>query len=83
MCFACRDLFLEYLDALPGRIRHSFAIPGMERQDSVFSGLQAIRPDAVLVAVHDSARPLINAADAAACMADAQEVTPTNPSFHP
>lgn len=57
-------------------MKHSFALPGIERQDSVYSGLQQIRPDAALVAVHDSARPLLDAADAAACMVDAQEVSP-------
>jgi len=32
---------------------------GKERQDSVFNGLQAIDAAAALVAVHDSARPLV------------------------
>jgi 2-C-methyl-D-erythritol 4-phosphate cytidylyltransferase len=32
---------------------------GKERQDSVFNGLQAISDSAALVAVHDSARPLV------------------------
>ena len=40
----------------------------------MYSGLQEIRHDAALVAVHDSARPLLHPADAAACMIDAQEV---------
>ncbi|KAL0032340.1 hypothetical protein WJX79_005943 [Trebouxia sp. C0005] len=69
-----RDLFQQYLDQLPSRIQHSFAVPGVERQDSVYSGLQAIRSEAALVAIHDSARPLIDPADAANCMADAQQV---------
>ncbi|DBB14010.1 TPA: hypothetical protein ACH3X3_000977 [Trebouxia sp. C0006] len=69
-----RDLFQQYLDQLPSRIQHSFAIPGVERQDSVYSGLQAIRSEAALVAIHDSARPLIDPTDAANCMADAQQV---------
>ena len=57
-------------------------MPGIERQDSVYSGLQAVRPHAALVAVHDSARPLLESADAAACMADAQEVAQTaQPAF--
>ncbi len=71
----CRDLFQQYLDQLPSRIQHSFAIPGVERQDSVYSGLQSIRSEAALVAIHDSARPLIDPTDAANCMADAQQVT--------
>jgi 2-C-methyl-D-erythritol 4-phosphate cytidylyltransferase len=47
-----------------------WALPGAERQDSVFNGLQAVRPEAAVVAVHDSARPLVTPADAARCMAD-------------
>ena len=40
----------------------------------MFNGLQQIRPEADLVAVHDSARPLITPADAAKCFADAASV---------
>eukprot|EP00271_Cylindrocystis_brebissonii_P011971 TRINITY_DN2_c1_g2_i1.p1 TRINITY_DN2_c1_g2~~TRINITY_DN2_c1_g2_i1.p1 ORF type:complete len:354 (+),score=31.95 TRINITY_DN2_c1_g2_i1:117-1178(+) len=40
-----------------------FALPGKERQDSVFNGLQEINSAASLVAVHDSARPLVTAED--------------------
>ncbi|KAK3031316.1 hypothetical protein RJ639_035222 [Escallonia herrerae] len=35
-----------------------FALPGKERQDSVFSGLQAVDSNSELVCIHDSARPL-------------------------
>lgn len=70
----CRELFQEHLNQLPSTVQHRFALPGIERQDSVYSGLQEIRPEAALVAVHDSARPLLDSTDAAACMADAQEV---------
>ena len=72
--FNCRDLFQQYLDHLPSEVQHSFALPGIERQDSVLSGLQAISSKSALVAVHDSARPLLQAEDAAACMLDAQQV---------
>ena len=36
---------------------------------------QAIRPDALLVAVHDSARPLMRPDDVARCIVDASEVS--------
>lgn len=36
-----------------------YALPGAERQDSVRNGFQEIHADAALVAIHDSARPLI------------------------
>lgn len=52
-----RDIFTG--PQLPGGVSLSFALPGKERQDSVFNGLQAIRPGAQLVAIHDSARPLV------------------------
>ncbi len=45
-------------------------------QDSVFNGLQQIQQEAKLVAVHDSARPLVSAADSLKCFADAAEVGP-------
>lgn len=39
-----------------------FVAPGgQERQDSVVQGLNALSPDAAVVAVHDAARPLITA----------------------
>ena len=40
-----------------------WAAPGKERQDSVESGFREIEEDAALVAIHDSARPLISAED--------------------
>ncbi|KAL3515773.1 hypothetical protein ACH5RR_022675 [Cinchona calisaya] len=40
-----------------------FALPGKERQDSVYSGLQAVDSSAELVCIHDSARPLVLAED--------------------
>lgn len=48
-----------------------FALPGAERQDSVQSGLAACAPGARLVAVHDSARPLVTRAEVRAVLADA------------
>ncbi|XP_043806366.1 2-C-methyl-D-erythritol 4-phosphate cytidylyltransferase, chloroplastic isoform X2 [Manihot esculenta] len=40
-----------------------FALPGKERQDSVYSGLQEVDLNSELVCVHDSARPLVTSAD--------------------
>jgi len=48
-----------------------FALPGKERQDSVFNGLSAVRDGAALAAIHDSARPLTDVKDAARCFVDA------------
>lgn len=39
--------------------RVSFALPGKERQDSVFNGLQACNSSSNYILVHDSARPFI------------------------
>jgi len=50
-----------------------FARPGKERQDSCFNGFSAIRDGAALVAIHDSARPLLTPEDALNCFNDAQE----------
>ncbi|XP_050273070.1 2-C-methyl-D-erythritol 4-phosphate cytidylyltransferase, chloroplastic isoform X1 [Quercus robur] len=40
-----------------------FTLPGKERQDSVYSGLQAVDLNSELVCVHDSARPLVSSGD--------------------
>ncbi|XP_074275051.1 2-C-methyl-D-erythritol 4-phosphate cytidylyltransferase, chloroplastic-like [Silene latifolia] len=48
-----------------------FAEPGKERQDSVYSGLQAIDSNAELVCVHDSARPLVSSQDIGKVLKDA------------
>ena len=48
-------------DKLAGRLDlkrpYTLADGGAERQDSVLSGLQAVRADAGIVAIHDGARP--------------------------
>lgn len=69
-----RDVFETCYASLPRRPPLKFARPGKERQDSVHSGLAQVRTGAALVAVHDSARPLVTPADASACFADAMEV---------
>ncbi|XP_050124187.1 2-C-methyl-D-erythritol 4-phosphate cytidylyltransferase, chloroplastic-like isoform X1 [Malus sylvestris] len=47
-----------------------FTLPGKERQDSVYSGLQAIDLTSELVCIHDSARPLVASGDAAKVLKD-------------
>jgi 2-C-methyl-D-erythritol 4-phosphate cytidylyltransferase len=49
------------------------AAGGQERQDSVWSGLQAVSPQARLVAIHDGARPLVSIALIAATLDAATE----------
>jgi len=66
-----RDIFTSV--TLPRDVPLVFAPPGDERQDSVLSGLRASREDATVVAVHDSARPLVLAADVRRCLVDAAE----------
>jgi 2-C-methyl-D-erythritol 4-phosphate cytidylyltransferase len=48
-----------------------FALPGKERQDSVYSGLQEINKLAKLACVHDSARPLVLPKDISKVIKDA------------
>jgi len=69
-----RDVFEKCYATLDRKLPLKFALPGAERQDSVFNGFQEISKSAGLVAIHDSARPLIAARDAAACFADAARV---------
>ena len=70
-----RNVFDDVYATLPEEQKKPlvYALPGKERQDSVFNGLSAARADAGLVAIHDTARPVIRPVDAAQCMADAME----------
>jgi len=56
-----RDERLDQLRELSRRFRKVRAVVpgGLERQDSVASGLKQLAPEAKYVAVHDAARPLI------------------------
>lgn len=69
-----KSVFEECHDRI-GKVKPlKFASPGAERQDSVFNGLQEISPHAELVAIHDSARPLVRESDVLNCIIDATEV---------
>ncbi|KAK9908971.1 hypothetical protein WJX75_005450 [Coccomyxa subellipsoidea] len=69
-----RALFQRYYDKLPVKPRLVFTEPGKERQDSVYNGFAASNPDSVLVAIHDSARPLVTINDVRRCLKDGLEV---------
>jgi len=53
---------------VPKSMPIKWALPGAERQDSVYNGLQEVTGE--LVAIHDSARPLITPKDALRCFQD-------------
>ncbi|KAI8473694.1 MAG: 2-C-methyl-D-erythritol 4-phosphate cy [Monoraphidium minutum] len=69
-----RYIFEDRFAGLPRVVPVKWALPGAERQDSVSNGLAAVRPAARIVAVHDSARPLVSPADALRCMAEGDAV---------
>ncbi|KAG2447357.1 hypothetical protein HYH02_007685 [Chlamydomonas schloesseri] len=69
-----RDVFEKRFPGLPSHLTFKWALPGAERQDSVFNGLQQVDAGAAIVAVHDSARPLVTAQDALRCMLDGMTV---------
>nr|ABB88837.2 4-diphosphocytidyl-2-C-methyl-D-erythritol synthase [Stevia rebaudiana] len=56
-----QDIFEDARDNISVDLK--FALPGKERQDSVFSGLQSIDLASELVCIHDSARPLVTSGD--------------------
>ncbi|KAF5813551.1 putative 2-C-methyl-D-erythritol 4-phosphate cytidylyltransferase [Helianthus annuus] len=56
-----RDIFEDAREKI--NVDLKFALPGKERQDSVYSGLQTIDPTSELVCIHDSARPLVTSSD--------------------
>lgn len=49
----------------------TFADPGKERQDSVYSGLRAVADGASLACIHDAARPLVTAQNVRDVLQDA------------
>lgn len=53
--------------------RIQWANPGKERQDSVFNGVSALPPDCNLVAIHDSARPLVTMEEIHQVISDGKE----------
>lgn len=46
---------------------------GAERQDSVWNGIEAVREDCKIVAIHDGARPCVSAELITACLRAAEE----------
>ena len=62
----------EYDHLLKEDSRITWADPGQERQDSVFNGLSKIPDDCSLVAVHDSARPLVTPLEVMNVLKDAK-----------
>ncbi|KAG5525696.1 hypothetical protein RHGRI_032106 [Rhododendron griersonianum] len=56
-----RDIFQDTKEKI--HVDLKFAFPGKERQDSVYSGLQAVDLNSELVCIHDSARPLVTPGD--------------------
>ncbi|KAL8527564.1 hypothetical protein ACS0TY_005427 [Phlomoides rotata] len=67
-----RDIFEDAKENI--QVDLKFALPGKERQDSVYSGLEAIDSNSELVCIHDSARPLMLAADVAKVLKDGKRV---------
>jgi 2-C-methyl-D-erythritol 4-phosphate cytidylyltransferase len=51
-----------------------FALPGKERQDSVYSGLMALQSDAEFIIIHDSARPFLEEKDLYAVMSEGEKI---------
>ncbi|CAI9769264.1 unnamed protein product [Fraxinus pennsylvanica] len=63
-----QDIFEDAKDSI--HVDLKFALPGKERQDSVYSGLQEVDLNSQLVCIHDSARPLVSAEDVAKVLKD-------------
>ncbi|MBN1914419.1 MAG: 2-C-methyl-D-erythritol 4-phosphate cytidylyltransferase [Parachlamydiales bacterium] len=49
----------DYRHHFKGRKKISFALPGKERQDSLFSALKKVDDDSDYVCIHDAARPFL------------------------
>lgn len=67
-----QDIFEDVKEKIHVDVK--FALPGKERQDSVYSGLQAVDSSSELVCIHDSARPLVLAEDVGKVLKDALRI---------
>ncbi|KAM7250449.1 hypothetical protein ACFE04_022332 [Oxalis oulophora] len=67
-----RDIFEDAKEKISVQLK--FALPGKERQDSVYSGLQEIDVDSELVCIHDSARPLVTLEDTEKVLRDGWKI---------
>nr|AOV62775.1 2-C-methyl-D-erythritol 4-phosphate cytidylyltransferase [Morus alba] len=63
-----QDIFEDTKEKI--HVELKFALPGKERQDSVFSGLQAVDLSSELVCIHDSARPLVTSGEVGKVLQD-------------
>ncbi|KAM7478643.1 hypothetical protein LguiA_026856 [Lonicera macranthoides] len=72
----CDPSYEDIFEDTRGKIQVDlkFALPGKERQDSVYSGLQAVDLKSELVCIHDSARPLVSSEDVKKVMKDGLSV---------
>ncbi|EYU33225.1 hypothetical protein ABFS82_02G080300 [Erythranthe guttata] len=66
------DIFEDSKDDI--HVDLKFALPGKERQDSVYSGLEAIDSNSELVCIHDSARPLVLTEDVEKVLKDGRRI---------
>lgn len=66
------DIFEETKEKI--NVDLKFSLPGKERQDSVYSGLQEVDLNSELVCIHDSARPLVLSKDVEKVLTDALRV---------
>ncbi|KAI4296132.1 hypothetical protein L6164_036116 [Bauhinia variegata] len=69
-----KDIFEDAKGNNPPEVK--YALPGKERQDSVYSGLQecAVDLNSELVCIHDSARPLVSIEDVKQVLKDGLSV---------
>ncbi|KAK3414342.1 hypothetical protein EUGRSUZ_I02806 [Eucalyptus grandis] len=66
-----KDIFEDTKEEI--QVDLKFTLPGKERQDSVYSGLQAVDSGSELVCIHDSARPLVSRGDIEKVLKDGWE----------
>ncbi|KAL3620757.1 hypothetical protein CASFOL_035669 [Castilleja foliolosa] len=67
-----QDIFEDSKEYL--QVDLKFALPGKERQDSVYNGFEAIDPNSELVCIHDSARPLVFEEDVEKVLKDGRRI---------
>jgi 2-C-methyl-D-erythritol 4-phosphate cytidylyltransferase len=73
IALVCEEKYKALFASYECKAKIVFALPGKERQDSVFSGLCKLSPSTKHVCIHDGARPLLLEKDLLAVIAEGQK----------
>ena len=73
IAIVCEEKYKSLFAPYENKAQIVFALPGKERQDSVFSGLNKLSTSTKCVCIHDGARPLLLEKDLLAVIAEGEK----------